>query len=255
MNSFYKVLIVDDESILRNGLKHLCNWEDEGFKLIGEAANGKEALEIIKDKEPNIVITDLIMPEMDGIELAKIIKRDYPKVKVLVLSNISEFEYVKGSFKYGIHDYLLKTEASPESMLPILKSMTKEIDESYLNQNQYNEEKVLEDSIVDLILGKEVDKDSLENLVEYFNLENYYLVVSEIYQEEENYLSLENIKKEIKSKVTEALGDYIKIVVFIKNKIVIVVNYDKYKQVKVLRDIENVIKVLFESYDISPFTL
>lgn len=255
MNSFYKVLIVDDESILRNGLKHLCNWEDEGFKLIGEAANGKEALEIIKDKEPNIVITDLIMPEMDGIELAKIIKRDYPKVKVLVLSNISEFEYVKGSFKYGIHDYLLKTEASPESMLPILKSMTKEIDESYLNQNQYNEEKVLEDSIVDLILGKEVDKDSLEKLLEYFSLENYYLVVSEIYQEEENYLSLENVKKEIKSKVTEALGDYIKIVIFIKNKIVIIVNYDKYKQVKVLRDIENATKVLFESYDISPFTL
>ena len=94
MNSFYKVLIVDDESILRNGLKHLCNWEDEGFKLIGEAANGKEALEIIKDKEPNIVITDLIMPEMDGIELAKIIKRDYPKVKVLVLSNISKNTFI-----------------------------------------------------------------------------------------------------------------------------------------------------------------
>lgn len=255
MKSFYKVLIVDDESILRNGLKHLCHWEDEGFKLIGEAANGREALEIIKDKEPNIVITDLIMPEIDGIELAKIIKKEYPKIKVLVLSNISEFEYVKGSFKYGIHDYLLKTEASPESMLPILKSMVKEIDDGNLNQNQYNEEKVIEDSIVDLILGKEVDKNSLENILQYFNLENYYLVVSEIYQEYENYLSLENLRKEIKNKVIEELEDYIKIVTFIKNKIIIIVNYDKYKQVKVLRDIENTTKVLFESYDISSFTL
>lgn len=255
MKSFYKVLIVDDESILRNGLKHLCNWEYEGFKLIGEAANGREALAIIKDKEPNIVITDLIMPEIDGIELAKIIKKDYPNIKVLVLSNISEFEYVKGSFKYGIHDYLLKTEASPESMLPILKSMVKEIDQCNLNQNQYNEEKILEDSIGDLILEKEIDKDSLENILKYFNLENYYLVVSEFYQEDDNYLSLENIRKEIKSKVMEALRDYIKIVVFIKNKIIIIVNYDKYKQLKVLRDIENITKVLFENYDISPFTL
>ena len=80
----------------------------EGFQLIGEAANGKEALEIIKDKEPNIVITDLIMPEIDGVELTKIIKKDYPNTKVLVLSNVSEFEYVKDTFKYGIHDYLLK---------------------------------------------------------------------------------------------------------------------------------------------------
>ena len=98
MKSFYKVLIVDDESILRNGLKHLCNWEDEGFKLIGEASNGKEALEIIEEKEPNIVITDLIMPEIDGIELSRIIKNKYPRIKVLVLSNVSEFDYVKESF-------------------------------------------------------------------------------------------------------------------------------------------------------------
>ena len=109
MKELYSVLIVDDESILRNGLKHICDWEEEGFQLIGEAANGKEALEIIKDKEPNIVITDLIMPEIDGVELTKIIKKDYPNTKVLVLSNVSEFEYVKDTFKYGIHDYLLKT--------------------------------------------------------------------------------------------------------------------------------------------------
>ncbi|MGG7057967.1 response regulator transcription factor [Clostridium tertium] len=253
MNNFYKVLIVDDESILRNGLKHLCNWEDEGFKLIGEAANGKEAIEIIKDKKPNIVITDLIMPEMDGIELAKIIKKDYPNIKVLVLSNISEFEYVKESFKYGIHDYLLKTEASSESMLPILKNMVKEIDKCNLDYNQYNEEKALEASMVDLILEKEIDKESLEKLLKYFTLENYYLIISEIYQEDEKYL--DSIKNEIKYKVIEALGDYIKIVTFIKNKIIIVVNYNNCNQAKIFRNIDLITKSLFEGYDISPFIL
>lgn len=255
MKNYYKILIVDDESILRNGLKYLCNWEEEGFMVIGEASNGKEALEIIKDKEPNIVITDLIMPEMDGIELAKIIKRDYPQIKVLVLSNVSEFEYVKGSFKYGVHDYLLKTEASPKSMLPILKNMVKEIDQVNLNEKQYDEEKIIEDTIVNLILRKEINKDSLENLLRYFNLENYYLLISEIKQEDENYSAIKNIKNEVRFKVNKDLDDYIKIVTFIKNNIVIVVNYDSCRQVKVLKDIEYVSKELFENYDISPFIL
>ncbi|WP_288221695.1 response regulator [uncultured Clostridium sp.] len=255
MKSFYKVLIVDDESILRNGLKHLCNWEDEGFKLIGEAANGKEALEIIKDKEPNIVITDLIMPEIDGIELSKIIRRKYPRIKVLVLSNISEFDYVKESFKYGIYDYLLKTEASPESMLPILKSMVKEIDSNNLNENKYNEEKVLENLTLDLILGKEIDKDSLENLFKYFILENYCLLISEINKEDDDLKELENIKRIIKGNIKDALVNYIIITTFIKNKIIIVINYNKNAQLKMLKDIEIVTKSIFDNYEISPFVL
>lgn len=254
MKSFYKVLIVDDESILRNGLKHLCNWEDEGFKLIGEASNGKEALEIIEEKEPNIVITDLIMPGIDGIELSRIIKNKYPRIKVLVLSNVSEFDYVKESFKYGIHDYLLKTEASPESMLPILKNMVKEIDSNILNENNYSEERVLEDLTLDLILGKQIDEESLEVLEKYFTLESYCLLISEIYNDDDSK-ELENIKKIIKSNIRDNLEKYIKITIFIKNKIVIVINYDENNQLKMLRDIEVVTKDIYENYEVSPFIL
>lgn len=254
MKSFYKVLIVDDESILRNGLKHLCNWEDEGFKLIGEASNGKEALEIIEEKEPNIVITDLIMPEIDGIELSKVIKNKYPRIKVLVLSNVSEFDYVKESFKYGIHDYLLKTDASPESMLPILKNMVKEIDSNILNENNYSEERILEDLTLDLILGKQIGKESLQVLDKYFTLESYCLLISEIYNDDDSK-ELENIKRIIKSDIRDNLEKYIKITIFIKNKIVIVINYDENNQLKMLRDIEEIIKDIYENYDVSPFIL
>ncbi|MBD7916649.1 response regulator, partial [Clostridium sp. Sa3CUN1] len=254
MKGFYKVLIVDDESILRNGLKHLCNWEEEGFKLIGEAANGKEALEMIEDKEPNIVITDLIMPEIDGIELSKIIKNKYPSIKVLVLSNVSEFDYVKESFKYGIHDYLLKTEASPENMLPILKNMVKEIDSNFINENNYSEEKLLEDLTLDLIFKKEVDNELLKKLFEYFNLENYCLLVSEIYTDDDSK-ELENIKILIKTDIKNNLENYKKLSIFKKNKIIIVINYDKNNQLKMLKDIEETTKNIFEKYDISPFIL
>ncbi len=254
MKGFYKVLIVDDESILRNGLKHLCNWEEEGFKLIGEAANGKEALEMIEDKEPNIVITDLIMPEIDGIELSKIIKNKYPSIKVLVLSNVSEFDYVKESFKYGIHDYLLKTEASPENMLPILKNMVKEIDSNFINENNYSEEKLLEDLTLDLIFKKEVDNELLKKLFEYFNLENYCLLVSEIYTDDDSK-ELENIKILIKTDIKNNLENYKKLSIFKKNKIIIVINYDKNNQLKMLKDIEETTKNIFENYDISPFIL
>lgn len=254
MKSFYKVLIVDDESILRNGLKHLCNWEDEGFKLIGEASNGKEALEIIEEKEPNIVITDLIMPEIDGIELSKVIKNKYPRIKVLVLSNVSEFDYVKESFKYGIHDYLLKTDASPESMLPILKNMVKEIDSNILNENNYSEERILEDLTLDLILAKEIDKESLEILSKNFTLESYCLLISEIYNDDDSK-ELEKIKKMIKSNVRDSLEKYINITIFIKNKIVIVINYNENNKLKMLRDIEETIKDIYENYDVSPFIL
>ena len=69
-----RVLIVDDEILVRQGIKHLLNWEHEGFEIVGEAANGKEALEQIERLLPHIVITDIVMPVMDGAELTRIVK-------------------------------------------------------------------------------------------------------------------------------------------------------------------------------------
>lgn len=255
MERLYSVLIVDDESILRNGLKHICDWEKEGFQIIGEAANGKDALEIIKIKEPDIVITDLIMPEIDGVTLTKIIKKDYPNTRVLILSNVSEFEYVKETFKYGAQEYLLKTEASEENIIPILRNIAKEIEEGTVNKNHISEEQIIENDLVNLILNKDIKKEELDRIKKYFHLNNFYLIMSDIYEKDEDHYQIDEIKHKIKTKCNEILSSNIHIVIFIKNQMLIIVNYDKYKHIKVIKEIENLADNIIEEFYVSPLIL
>lgn len=93
-----KIIIVDDEILIRQGIKHYINWEQEGFQIVGEASNGKEALEIIERNQPQIVITDIVMPFMDGEELTRIVKSKYPDIEIIILSSFGEFDYVRSTF-------------------------------------------------------------------------------------------------------------------------------------------------------------
>jgi two-component system response regulator YesN len=115
-----KILIVDDEILIRQGIKHYMNWEQEGFTIVGEAANGQEALEMIERCGPDIVITDIVMPVMDGEELTKAIKTRYPEIEVIVLSSFGEFEYVRNTFQSGGADYILKPRLEPKELLHVL---------------------------------------------------------------------------------------------------------------------------------------
>ena len=112
MESYCKILIVEDEFLLRQGIKNLVHWEQEGFQVVGETNNGKEALQLIESLHPHLVITDIVMPIMDGIELTGIIQERYPEIKVVVLSSYSDFEYIKSAMKNGAEDYLLKPAES-----------------------------------------------------------------------------------------------------------------------------------------------
>lgn len=123
LDNYYKILVVDDEFIMWQGIKHMVNWEQEGFQVIGEAANGKEALKLIAQEEPNIVISDVVMPQMDGIELAKTIQKNYPNIRIVILSGYSDFEYVKSSFQYGVADYILKPTLNPDELLKVIKKI------------------------------------------------------------------------------------------------------------------------------------
>jgi two-component system response regulator YesN len=115
-----KILIVDDEILIRQGIKHYMNWEEEGFAIIGEAANGREALHMIEHAKPDIVITDIVMPVMDGEELTRAIKTRHPDIEVVVLSSFGEFEYVRSSFQSGVADYILKPKLEPRELLNVL---------------------------------------------------------------------------------------------------------------------------------------
>ncbi|ANE48798.1 hypothetical protein SY83_08325 [Paenibacillus swuensis] len=122
-----KVLIVDDEILIRQGIKHYIHWEREGFEIVGEASNGQEALDIIEAKRPHIVITDMVMPIMDGEELTRVIKTAYPEIEVIVLSSFGEYNYVRSTFQSGVADYILKPKLEAEGLLHVLKAASSRI--------------------------------------------------------------------------------------------------------------------------------
>ncbi|MCR2823043.1 response regulator transcription factor [Lederbergia panacisoli] len=123
-----KVIITDDEIQILKGLKMKVDWEQEGFQIVGEALNGQETLDFLQTKEIDIVITDIRMPVMDGMELAKRCHEDYPDIKVIVLSGYSEFEYVRHSMQEGVKDYILKP-VDPDELLETLRKVRMEIEE------------------------------------------------------------------------------------------------------------------------------
>lgn len=121
-----KVLIADDEIQIRKGLRMKIDWEQEGFEIVAEAANGKEALEKLEQHQIEILITDVRMPMMDGIELVKQCHLDYPDLKMIVLSGYSDFDYAKSTMQVGVRDYLLKPVA-PEELVEALQRIAIEI--------------------------------------------------------------------------------------------------------------------------------
>ena len=118
-----KVLIVDDEVMFRIGVKSCINWNEYGYELIGEAADGKQALEIIRGNKPDIVFTDIKMPGMDGLELTRNIMRDFPDIRVVILSCYNDFEYVKEALRLGARDYILKLSMKPSDLIELLIKM------------------------------------------------------------------------------------------------------------------------------------
>jgi two-component system response regulator YesN len=117
-----KVLIIDDDSVARTNIKTLINWEKNGYEICGEAVNGMEAIQFIKKVEPEIVITDMSMPIMDGIALIGYLEQNYPKIKTIALSGYEDFDYVRKSMKKGAIDYLLKHSLNANVLLEVLKT-------------------------------------------------------------------------------------------------------------------------------------
>lgn len=104
----YKVLLVDDERIITEGMAKVINWESIGTHLIGTARNGIEAFSIIEQEKPDIVISDIKMPGMNGLELVAKVHSVFPEIRFVLLSGFSEFDYAKQAMQYGVKHYLLK---------------------------------------------------------------------------------------------------------------------------------------------------
>ncbi|SDW66792.1 response regulator [Paenibacillus sp. CF384] len=115
------LLIADDESIFREYLRTVLDWELYGYRIIGEAKNGLEALEIAQKITPDIALVDITMPFMDGLELAQRLKEDYPGISIVLITGHNEFDYARRALKIGVEDYILKPFSKDELTLTLLK--------------------------------------------------------------------------------------------------------------------------------------
>jgi two-component system response regulator YesN len=118
-----RILIVDDEYLVRLGLKTIIDWAEHGYVIAGEAANGREALELFDRTGADVILTDIKMPVMDGLELTRAIKEKNKKVKIIILSHYDEFSYAQEAISLGAFRYILKSELTRANLINMLKSL------------------------------------------------------------------------------------------------------------------------------------
>lgn len=180
-----KIIIVDDEKMIREGLVSTVPWGEMGIEVVGSADNGKTALEIALEKKPHIILTDIRMPKMDGIQLLQQVKAELPKVKVVILSGYDEFAYAQKALKYGAADYLIKpvnVDDLKELMEQLKDSIREEVNEDIL---WIRIQKELEDEVRQYIMH-----------VRSGNIENVYTLLEKVvHKEVMSNISLEQYKK------------------------------------------------------------
>lgn len=115
----YKVFLVEDEIVIREGIKNKIHWEEEGFKIVGDESDGELAYPRIIREQPDILITDIKMPFMDGLELSKLLKKDMPQLKIIIISGYSDFGYAQQAIDIGVSEYLLKPITSTKLMAAV----------------------------------------------------------------------------------------------------------------------------------------
>ena len=128
MNEPYKILLVDDEAEVRTSIIRKIDWSAVDFQVVGDAENGVDALEKIEQLEPDVVLTDIRMPYMDGLEMAERLREIHPSIKVVLFSGFDDFEYAQKAIKLNIIEYILKP-VNAEEMMEILLRIKGTLDE------------------------------------------------------------------------------------------------------------------------------
>ncbi|MGO4375034.1 response regulator, partial [Paenibacillus sp. MCAF20] len=131
----YKVLIVDDEQEIRQGLRLKIDWQSLGFQIAGEASNGKEALDCLAHEAIDVVLTDMNMPAMDGMAFLDACHEQYPTLRTIVITGYEDFHYAKSAVRNHARDYLLKPVARDELANAVTK-VKQELDNERRSQDQ-----------------------------------------------------------------------------------------------------------------------
>lgn len=142
----YNVMLVDDEEEVRLAIKKKINWEELGFKVVGTAENGYEALDMALERRPDVVMTDINMPFMNGLEFSKQLKAELPATKFVILSGYDEFEYAKEAIELAVVEYVLKPVNSDELYQLFSRLKVRLDDEEEQRRNLENLEKYYQET-------------------------------------------------------------------------------------------------------------
>ena len=115
----YKVILVDDEAEVIDIMEAKIRWSELGFEVVGSAKNGVKALELVEKLQPDVVLTDIRMPYMDGLELSRKLNQDYPNIYIILCTGFDEFEYAKEAVHLDIKEYLLVYSYLSGLLLPV----------------------------------------------------------------------------------------------------------------------------------------
>lgn len=181
----YRIMLVDDEPLILAGIKTLLNWPEEDCELVGNARNGRQALEFIGNLWPDIIIADINMPVMDGIELLKQTGEKYPEIVFIMLTNLQEFELARDALRYHAVDYLVKTQLEPDILRESLHKAKEEADRrsstgrSLIEKDyrQVSEARFLADSVKLLLASRNIAPET-EHLFLKAGVLNGYLLLS-----------------------------------------------------------------------------
>ncbi len=197
-----KVVLIDDEVIIRDGLRQEINWESLNMEIVGEAENGLDALEVVATTQADLIITDIRMPFMDGLQFIEKIKKKYPEIYIIIITGHDEFQYAQRAIKLGAYDYLLKP-IDLEAVILTLKNIQKKHEEQYQQESALlnlqtklaeRQPLLIEHFFKDLIYEKlesfelsehmkELDLIKFEKsigLVMLLQLDNYYLLIEKM---------------------------------------------------------------------------
>ena len=139
-----RVFLVEDEIVMREGIRNRIPWNENGIDYCGDAGDGELAWPQILEKKPDIVITDIKMPFMDGLQLSRLIRRELPDIRIIILSGYDEFEYAQEAIQIGVTDYILKP-VMPEEMLERIRKLAEKIEEEK-KQNEARLDWMLEET-------------------------------------------------------------------------------------------------------------
>ena len=192
----YQIMLVEDEILVRESMVQNTNWRALGFDAPIACSDGREAMQVLETVRPDVVITDICMPFVDGLELAAHIRARYPATIIVVLTGFSEFSYAQKAIKYHVNDYILKP-VSPRDFDQLLQKLAQELREREQRQGVFNRaqyaDEVLKDHVFQSILSPDTPEEDLQaaarNAGIVFGGELHIAALAEFSQADELWLS------------------------------------------------------------------